>query len=155
FLNAPTMMESFRDVAAIVRKGGAVLTEEGTMAPEHPVWVEFARSMEPMMARPAEMMAGLIGADSGASWKVLDVAAGHGLFGIAIGRRNPNARIAALDWAAVLDVARENAQKSGIADRYETIPGSAFDVDYGSGYDFVLLTNFLHHFDPATCEVLL
>jgi hypothetical protein len=33
--------------------------------------------------------------------------------------------------------------------------GSAFDVDYGSGYDLVLLTNFLHHFDMATCEVLL
>jgi hypothetical protein len=34
-------------------------------------------------------------------------------------------------------------------------PGSAFEVDYGSGYDLVLLTNFLHHFDVATCESLL
>jgi len=49
----------------------------------------------------------------------------------------------------------ENAGKSGIADRYQTIPGSAFDVDYGNGFDLVLLTNFLHHFDPPTCETLL
>ena len=43
----------------------------------------------------------------------------------------------------------------GVADRYNTIEGSAFDVDFGSGYDLVLLTNFLHHFDPPTCETLL
>ena len=42
----------------------------------------------------------------------------------------------------------------GVADRFSTIEGSAFDVDFGSGYDVVLLTNFLHHFDPPTCEQL-
>src|SRR5262249_50405818 len=40
-------------------------------------------------------------------------------------------------------------------DRYSTIEGSAFEADFGAGYDLVLLTNFLHHFDPPTCEVLL
>jgi SAM-dependent methyltransferase len=40
-------------------------------------------------------------------------------------------------------------------DRYRLLPGSAFDVDPGSDYDLVLLTNFLHHFDPPTCEQLL
>jgi hypothetical protein len=35
------------------------------------------------------------------------------------------------------------------------LPGSAFDVDYGGGYDLVLLVNFLHHFDPAACVTLL
>jgi len=47
---------------------------------------------------------------------------------------------------------RENA---GVADRYSTIEGSAFDVDYGTNYDLILLTNFLHHFDPPTNEALL
>ena len=55
----------------------------------------------------------------------------------------------------MLEVAKENAQKAGVADRYNTIEGSAFDVEFGSGYDLVLLTNFLHHFDPPTCETLL
>ncbi len=39
--------------------------------------------------------------------------------------------------------------------RYDGIPGSAFEVDYGGPYDIVLLTNFLHHFDPPTCVRLL
>jgi hypothetical protein len=49
---------------------------------------------------------------------------------------------------------RERAQRRGQRS-LQTIEGSAFDVDYGSGYDLVLLTNFLHHFDMATCEALL
>jgi 2-polyprenyl-3-methyl-5-hydroxy-6-metoxy-1,4-benzoquinol methylase len=61
----------------------------------------------------------------------------------------------ALDWAAVLEVAKENAQKAGVAKRYSILPGSAFDVDFGSGYDVVLITNFLHHFDTPTNETLL
>ena len=35
------------------------------------------------------------------------------------------------------------------------LPGSAFEVDFGGPYDAVLLTNFLHHFDKATCVSLL
>ena len=48
-----------------------------------------------------------------------------------------------------------HAGKAGVAERYATRPGDAFSVDYGSGYDLVLLTNILHHFDPAGCETLL
>jgi len=55
----------------------------------------------------------------------------------------------------VLEVAKENAALAGIAAQYRTIPGSAFDVDYGTGYDLVLLSNFLHHFNPETIHHLL
>ena len=83
---------------------------------------------------------------------MLDIAAGHGMFGITIARRNPAAQIVALDWPAVLGVAQENAKRFGVADRYSTRPGSAFEADFGEGYDYILLTNILHHFDPAGCE---
>ena len=33
--------------------------------------------------------------------------------------------------------------------------GDAFTVDWGTGYDVALMTNFLHHFDAATCTTLL
>ena len=87
--------------------------------------------------------------------KILDIAAGHGLYGIEFARQNPQASIVALDWPNVLEVAKENAAAAGVSERYATIEGSAFDVDYGSGYDLILLTNFLHHFDPPTNETLL
>ena len=67
----------------------------------------------------------------------------------------PQAEEGVIHWAAVLDVASENAEKAGVADRFTRLPGDAFDVDFGAGYDVVLLTNFLHHFDVATCTDLL
>jgi 2-polyprenyl-3-methyl-5-hydroxy-6-metoxy-1,4-benzoquinol methylase len=146
---------AFNDLAAVVRKGGTVISDEGTVSPDNPIWVNFAQTMAPLMFRPSDLIAKMIGSDSGQKWKVLDIAAGHGLFGIAIAKHNPNAAIVALDWAAVLEVAKENAQKAGVANRHSTLPGSAFDVDFGSGYDVVLITNFLHHFDVPTNETLL
>jgi 2-polyprenyl-3-methyl-5-hydroxy-6-metoxy-1,4-benzoquinol methylase len=87
--------------------------------------------------------------------RVLDIAAGHGQFGITVAQQIPSAQIYAVDWPNVLTVAGQNAQRSGVGARHYQIKGSAFDVDYGTGYDAVLLTNFLHHFNPATNEVLL
>jgi SAM-dependent methyltransferase len=155
FLLTPKFFEYFQDLTAAVKKGGNTSPEGGTTAPENSIWVEFARSMAPMMAMPAEIIAKIVHADEGKNWKVLDIAAGHGLFGIALGRHNPNAEIFALDWPAVLEVAKENAAAAGLTSRYRSLPGSAFDVELGSGYDIVLLTNFLHHFDVATNEALL
>lgn len=155
FLSSPLLTDAFKDVAAVVRKGGTVVSEAGTLAPEHPIWIEFARAMAPMMALPAELIAGLVGADSAKKCKVLDIAAGHGLFGVTLAKHNPNAEIVAVDWPNVLEVAKANARAAGVGGRYRTLPGSAFEVEYGNGYDVVLLTNFLHHFDVPTCEALL
>jgi 2-polyprenyl-3-methyl-5-hydroxy-6-metoxy-1,4-benzoquinol methylase len=148
------MMDNFRDLAAVVRKGGSV-AEQGVLETENPVWVNFARSMVPMIMPAAEGIAGLLEAKAGHKWKVLDIAAGHGMFGITIAKANPNAEIVALDWRNILAVAQENADKAKLGPRFRTLPGSAFDVDFGTDYDLVLVTNFLHHFDKPTCGSLL
>src|SRR5919199_1956428 len=77
FLASPMLMEGFNVLATVVRKGGTVISEEGSLEPEHPMWVEYARAMAPLMTLPAESIAELVGADSGQKWKVLDIAAGH------------------------------------------------------------------------------
>jgi D-arabinose 1-dehydrogenase-like Zn-dependent alcohol dehydrogenase len=152
FLMAPEMMQNWSDVAAIVRRGGP--QGLANIAPEAPIWVEFAKGMANFAGFTAKMMAELIVKD-GEPAKVLDIAAGHGMFGIEIAKAAPGAHIVAQDWPRVLDVARENAVAAGVSERWSALPGSAFDVDYGNGYDVVLLTNFLHHFDRATCESVL
>lgn len=152
FLADDGMIERFRDMGTIVRRGGT--DGVGTLGPDDPVWVEFARSMAPMVAMQAEAVARRLPA-MGRPPTVLDVAAGHGLFGLAIAQHNPEARIVAVDWEPVLQVARENAAAVGAEDRYATIAGSVFDVDLGSGYDVILLPNFLHHFDPGANRQLL
>ncbi len=155
FLLAADLMRGFADLAGCVRQGGTTVSARGTMEAQHPVWVKFARSMGPLIGAPARYLAEL--ADPGADHplSVLDLAAGHGLFGIAFAQRNAQAQITAQDWAPVLAVAMEHAQTLGVATRYRLLPGDAFEVDLGHGHDVVLLTNFLHHFDADTGEGLL
>lgn len=155
FLAPPPIKEMGHLMAEAVRRGGTVLPEGGSVAPEHEMWIDFARGMAPMMYPAAEAIARILGAEKREPWKVLDIAASHGVFGITIARHNPNAQIVAQDWKNVLEVTRENGQKAGLDGRLRTLPGSAFDVEFGSGYDVVLLTNFLHHFDPPTNVKLL
>jgi len=154
FLMSPRIADMFENITAVIRHGGALPSDHGALEPENPMWVEFARSMAPMMQMPAELIARMFAADS-KPMKVLDISAGHGLYGIAFARQNPNAKVVGLDWANVLEVAKENARKAGVEARYSTIPGSAFEVDLGSSYNIVLIPNFLHHFDPASNEKLL
>jgi hypothetical protein len=155
FLGAPDLHGPFEHLADIVRKGRTTLTGQGTVEPENPVWVEFAHSMAPMMAPMAAPLGQVALDGSNGPMRVLDIAAGHGLFGIEVARQNPQAHVVALDWPAVLEVARANAARAGVESRYETLPGSAFDVPFGGPYDVVLLTNFLHHFTVGTCVALL
>jgi hypothetical protein len=155
FLSAPQMREPYEHLADVVRSGHTTLPGEGSVEPDNPVWVEFAHSMAPMMAPMTAPLGGIVLEGLAGPVKVLDIAAGHGLFGIEVAKQHPQAHVTAVDWALVLDVAKENARKAGVADRYETMPGSAFDVDFRGPYDIALLTNFLHHFDQPTCVGLL
>jgi SAM-dependent methyltransferase len=151
FFTHPVMVAKYNDVAGLVRRGGAI---DHTLEPNEQMWVEFARYMAPMFAIPAGIMAKMI-ARPGEPIRVLDIAAGHGLFGVHMALANPKARITYQDWSNVLEVARENTAKMGVADRAEFLPGSAFEVDFGTGYDVALLPNFLHHFDNPTNVTLL
>ena len=151
FIMGPTQTRWFDDLAGAVRKGGTLITGDGSVDPESPMWVTFARAMAPLMFPPAEAIAANLGFPQDAKIKVLDIAAGHGIFGIMVAKAYPNAEIHAVDWANVLTVATENAEKFGVGDRHHLIPGSAFDVDFGGDYDAALVTNFLHHFDAETC----
>lgn len=51
------------------------------------------------------------------------------LFGVTLAKENPNAHVTAVDWPAVLKVAKENAEEHGVAGRYEVRPGSAFETE--------------------------
>lgn len=155
-LTGTELRRAFADLPAVVRKGGTVLNDHGgTVSPANPVWEDFARSMLAMMAPAAEAIAGMVGANEGRPMKVLDVAAGHGLFGISIARRNPQAEIHALDWPSVLEIAREHAASASVLERWHAIEGSAFEVEFGGGYDVVLITNFHHHFNRVEIEGLM
>ena len=155
FLLHREQFENFERLTTTIREG-----QQGAhshLDPEDPIWLDFARGMAPMMFPSARAIAEQLRPKLSAipQPKILDIAASHGTFGITIAQQHPKAHIYALDWANVLQVGQENARRTGVADRYHLIPGNAFDAEIGSGYDAVLITNFLHHFEPKKNEAFL
>ncbi len=155
FLASEENVNNFSKFADCVRKGGTVSNIGDNSKPVDHRWVNFARSMASMAGPMAGVLSQIVNASTATDIRVLDIAAGHGMYGITVAKNNPRVRVTAVDWAPVLEVAKENAQKAGVSERYSVRPGSAFDTDLGDGYDYILITNFLHHFDVPTCEMLL
>jgi hypothetical protein len=77
FLLLPDLRECFRRLPEAVRRGGTAMSAEGTVSPDNPVWVAFARGMAPIMRLPAELLADLVGGEANRPLRVLDVAAGQ------------------------------------------------------------------------------
>jgi ubiquinone/menaquinone biosynthesis C-methylase UbiE len=151
FMASPFVTDAFKDLASVVRAGGPLTDER--IEKENPGWVDFARAMAPMIYPVAEQTEKLV--RTCAETRVLDVAAGHGLFGIAIARQNANAKVVALDWPSVLAVASENARRLGVSDRYSLLAGDVLEVPFGNGFDLVLVPNLLHHWDRQAIQVFL
>jgi ubiquinone/menaquinone biosynthesis C-methylase UbiE len=75
---------------------------------------------------------------------ILDVAAGSGAWGIAFAERDLNTKITALDWPGVLKVTKKFVNKFGLDDRFNYISGDLRKVDFGKGYDLVILGHICH-----------
>lgn len=151
FLSHDMHRNAAADVAQVVRKGSTLLNGREYFDIENDVWVKFAEGMMPMMFPAAQFMAAQLESPK----RLLDIAAGHGIFGIQAAVAHPDLEVEAMDWPAVLAVAEANAKNFGVADRWRARPGSALELEFGTGYDVIYLTNFLHHFDVAECTAIL
>jgi 2-polyprenyl-3-methyl-5-hydroxy-6-metoxy-1,4-benzoquinol methylase len=155
FLLSPSITEAFTDLASTIRRGRVHTSEQGTTAADHPAWLEFARTMGPLMGPAAGGAAELAPLDPTRDTRVLDVSASHGAYGMAFAKKYPRAHIVALDWEGVLAVTGEHFRKAGLENRFSKIAGNAFTVDLDRDYDAVLVPNFLHHFNIAECTKFL
>ncbi len=80
---------------------------------------------------------------------VLDVAAGSGAWSLPFAERFPKARVTVLDFPEVTPIAREYAEKHGVADRYEFVEGNLREADFGrERYDLVILGHIVHSEGP-------
>jgi acyl carrier protein len=143
-------------LADAVRRGGTVM-DVNAETPEYAYWVDFAAGAAPVAAPAAATVARLLEgwARERPTLNVLDVAAGHGLYGFTLAAAHERCRVWSLDWPNVVPVAREHAQRLGVAERVELIAGDMFDAPLGGPYDLVLVTNVLHHFSACRCVELL
>lgn len=106
---------------------------------------KFVEAIFPMSYPSAQRLAEVlkIGASS-TPVRVLDLAAGSGVWGIALAQKSPNVNVTAVDWKDVLPVTRKVAQRHGLADRFKFVEGDLASADFGAGHNVATLGHILH-----------
>lgn len=147
--------EALGRLADSVREGAPV-TGADALEPCFPYWADFATHTTFGTLRAAGMLADVLEPWSAGRpvLDVLDVGCGHGLSGYVLAQRHPQARVHSQDWPNVLEVAGAHAERLGVRDRVEMLPGDAFEVPLGGPYDLVVVGNLLFHFPPARAAAL-
>jgi C-methyltransferase len=152
-LASPVMWNGLARLADAVKQGGSVLGEHAE-TPSHPFWETFAQSSASMAFGASAALGPML-----ADWikikktvRVLDIAAGSGIYGFSLALAHPNVELTSLDWPNVLGETKQWAKKLGVDPaRTHYIEGNLFEVDFRGPYDLVLLSHVYHHFDPPVC----
>src|SRR4029078_1503399 len=76
--------------------------------------------------------------------RVIDLAAGSGIWGIAVAQKSPQVRVTAVDWAGMIPTTKRITEKFGVRDRFAFIEGDLSEANFGSGYDVATLGHILH-----------
>jgi ubiquinone/menaquinone biosynthesis C-methylase UbiE len=77
--------------------------------------------------------------------RVIDVACGSGVWGIAVAEADRAARVTAHDFPAMLAVTRNYLKRHGVERQFDFLPGDLKTTDFGrEQYDLALLGNILH-----------
>ncbi len=153
---SPMMWGNMARLGDAVRAGGSV-AEMHAETPEHPFWVQFAKSSASFAFPGAATLDGLLRDHIAGKPKVrvLDVACGSGIYGYTLAK-HPNVELTSLDWPNVLEETRAWGKRLGAdAARVKYLPGNLFEVDFGGPYDVVVLSHVFHHFDAPTCAALM
>jgi ubiquinone/menaquinone biosynthesis C-methylase UbiE len=76
--------------------------------------------------------------------RVLDLAAGSGIWGIALIQKSPRVRATAVDWEGMIPTTKRITQKFGVAEHFTYVEGDLMEADFGKGYDVAMLGHILH-----------
>jgi C-methyltransferase len=139
-----------------VRRGGPVIAENAEQL-DYGYYEEFATHAGAVTRPTVARMTGTVHdwAAQCERLNILDLACGHGMYGLTLAQQHPHARLWSVDSAKVLEIAQKNAARLGVADRMQTIAGDMFTLDLGGPYDLALITNVLHHHTPERATELM
>jgi ubiquinone/menaquinone biosynthesis C-methylase UbiE len=87
--------------------------------------------------------------------KVLDIASGSGVWGIALAQKSKNVQVSAVDWPGVIPVTKRITQQHGVGGQFNFIEGDINEVNLGSGYNIATLGHILHSEGEARSKALL
>jgi ubiquinone/menaquinone biosynthesis C-methylase UbiE len=116
---------------------------------------EFVSDIFPMSYAPAQALALHLDLASGGPSSVLDLAAGSGVWGIAVAQSAEQVSVTAVDWPEVIDITKKTVAKFGFTDRYTFVQGDLASADFGTGHQVATLGHILHSEGEARSRALI
>jgi ubiquinone/menaquinone biosynthesis C-methylase UbiE len=136
-------LEQWNHMNEAIRSGNPVRKKE-TLEEEAASFVDLARSLAVVNWEPAQRAANLLCAEH-AGMKVLDVACGSGVWGVAIAQKDPKSHITAHDLPEILKITTSFVRQHNVANQFDYLAGSLRVVNFGeSRFDLVILGNIVH-----------
>jgi hypothetical protein len=119
-------------------------------------FAEFVESIFPLSYAAAKALGEHLGIPKAKKLvSVLDLAAGSGVWGIALAEQSPQVQISAVDWPPVLAVTERIARRHGVGQRLTVIPGDILKVRFGKNQHLATLGHILHSEGRARSRKLL
>lgn len=116
---------------------------------------EFVTDIFPMSYAPAQALAVHLDLASAGRVSVLDVAAGSGVWSIALAQSAEQVHVTAVDWPEVIDVTRKTVAGFGLTARYTFTEGDLATVEFGTGHHVATLGHILHSEGEARSRTLI
>jgi len=115
----------------------------------------FVNDIFPMSYPAAQTLARHLNMNGGGEVRVLDLAAGSGVWGIALAQASEGVRVTAVDWPDVIPVTRKTVERFGLGGRFSYIEGDLLKADFGSNHTVATLGHILHSEGEARSRKLL
>jgi ubiquinone/menaquinone biosynthesis C-methylase UbiE len=140
----PVMISRWLRLTDVVRDGRpAVAVNQETEGTEF--FSQLVETIIPMSYPSAQKLGDHLKiAKAKAPLRVLDVAAGSGIWGIALTQKSPRVRVTAVDWPGMIPTTKRITEKFGVRDRFDFIEGDLSEANFGNGYNLATLGHILH-----------
>ena len=117
---------------------------------------QFVNDIFPLSYPAAQVLSRHYNANGAApAVRVLDLAAGSGVWGIAMAQGSEKVSVTAVDWPEVIPVTRKTVARFGLADRFSYVEGDLLQADFGSGHNLAMLGHILHSEGSERSQALL
>ena len=106
---------------------------------------KFVNDIFPMSYPAAQTLARHFDSNgAGQTLRVLDLAAGSGVWGIALAQSSEQVRVTAVDWPEVIPITRQTVARFGLAGRFSFVEGDLLEADFGGNHTVATLGHILH-----------
>jgi hypothetical protein len=110
-----------------------------------PFFARFVEEIFPIHHAAAHRLGEALGVSkASAPLSVLDLAAGSGVWSVALAQQSPHVRVTAIDWPGVISITRKVTARLGVAERYDFVEGDLLEANFGSGYAIATAGHILH-----------